>query len=1348
MKFTVQQQKVVDADVGNLLVSAAAGSGKTSVMTERIASRILSGKMHLRNVLVMTFTNAAASNMRDKIEKKLTDGLSAETDSARRNYIAEQLAFLPTAHISTIHAFCLDVIQNFGYDARTDDGDVIIEPGFSTLDDMRRKLLLQESIEEVFSTLYEMSHAAKTGSRPDPAEKVPHERTRNSSEIAPFTLLPEEITLTGWLADFDRAIASLGNARSDVPVREWVAARHSYLRSLPAYEEWTTDKLRQMKDATTSFGTTHHAQTLMSDFFTAIQLAEPNLAQLMQILPDVQFVKDRKVNERYHAYFGDVFHVLTGIFTEAAEGLLTWNRCAAYAGMFPEGKGPSVKADDPDDVRGSFFALLPAVYEVIFYLTGKGATKDMMSSFRTPARHLFARTEEALEEDLLFMLPVASRLYEVLCLVDDRYARKKRAENAVDFPDYEHIALQLLSRPDAQKYYSGIFSEIYIDEYQDNSRIEEAIVHCFAKNNCFVVGDVKQSIYRFRHARPQLFMNRMRAYQNKTDGELLELNSNFRSRPGILHLVNHIFSQILSVSSGEIDYDAGQQLVAERESDTETAGPAAEILLVDITGAAAILSADAGASGDEPIPADVMIETETPESGGMESDITDAETLEDLGKAEKSAQAVVTKIRELVTGGGVAWGDIAILTRTNSEVALFRDQMICHGIPAEGIGESVFLSSRELMLMESLMKILDNFRQDIPLAAVMRAAFPQAGFTDSELLAIKLFPQKMQETVLFFHEAVLLMRDSAPDTLLSRKVQSFCDWIDSLRSRSMYLRVSELIETIYVETGFREQVSTLPDGGKRVMDLETFRDWANRYETGRNSGLYRFVKYIEDIREKGESPDDFDPNADERDVVHCLSIHKSKGLEFKYVFVCGLDRRFPAGQRGSRTLLSESFGIGIDYIRPDEGYFYPTHSKLAMETDEMRAELAENMRLFYVAMTRAEEKLFLVGCIARKKDGSIGKSAELLRLAQMETDEKLPAWLVQKSKSFLDLCLLGLARHAAITWDRLLSDAPDTDDGPNAVSANAEQEGAEWKLSVCTAEEAYLRANVPVTPGVPAPAPSVYPQNFTGCSDLSPEEIHLFALQIHGEYPYQDRTRIPAKMSVSEIKRRVNDYGRPEEEDEVLLPLFVPEVIGKRPVNLVVQPIEPANRRTGSALSAAEKGTLLHSVFQYLDFASLPSGAGPEDIRTALGALVSHKMIRPEMVSDIEPYFSSVSRFTSSSLCARLIAAEKDKGRGPFREIPFSITVPVGKSDMSLVQGMIDCWFIENGCAVLIDYKSDRIEGSHGQKAQVLQERYAVQLEYYAKAIEAASGLCVTERIIWLIPDGLSFSLEGPGKNP
>ena len=337
--------------------------------------------------------------------------------------------------------------------------------------------------------------------------------------------------------------------------------------------------------------------------------------------------------------------------------------------------------------------------------------------------------------------------------------------------------------------------------------------------------------------------------------------------------------------------------------------------------------------------------------------------------------------------------------------------------------------------------------------------------------------------------------------------------------------------------------------------------------------------------------------------------------------------------------------------------------------------------------------------------------------------------------------------------EQLLSEGEAFPDGPDVLKEAGN--GRTKAISLSVLEEKEVLKSYFLSPDEAGTVPGAVLQEEERTRISSPSQIlqplskwdtELFEKQISGVYPFEMLTAMPAKMTVSEIKRQVGDYARQEEEGEEGAALLPAAASAKRPVNLVPQPIEAQRERKKLTMSPAEKGTLLHSVFQYLDFPSIREDKDAQRIEKAMGNLAAHNMIHAGMQTELENYYPAIDRFVASDLCGRLISAEKQKGRGPFREIPFSITMPAGETDVSLVQGMIDCWFIEDGSAVLIDYKSDTIAGTQTDKARILDARYSVQLGYYAKAIEAASGLKVKERIIWLIPDGLSFSIEAPGK--
>lgn len=1317
MKLTEQQRNVALANTGNLLVSAAAGSGKTSVMTERIVGRVLTGELDLRRILVMTFTNAAATNMRKKIESRLTEALKAESDKEIRKRILEQLSFLPSAHISTIHAFCLHVIGSFGYDARDEAGTPIVEPGFATLDPTRSTLLLGQAIDDVLGSLYERMHEVLLEDEGEATENIVGTAIPEGATGGPFDLLEENAPEKQWFLSFDRMLASFGSPRSDAPVKDMLLQIYGYLRSMPRYDGWVKEKIRALLASSQDFSSSAAAEILMGEFRTAIRLATEDRILLARLLPAVDFVKASAKNAEYRAYYEAQLTVLDRIFDAENRGELTWDFCVETAASLPTGRGARVGAD-ASGAKADFFAHYASMKEILYYLTGVCSPDRDRARFRTNAKYLFATRTDEIERDLQFMLPVTARFFELLLLVDRRYSLLKREENAIDFSDYEHLALLLLSRPEAGNYYSELFTEIYIDEYQDNSRIQDAIVSCFSRDNCFAVGDVKQSIYRFRHAKPEMFLRRLLTYRKGEEGTAYELNSNFRSVPGILRFINSVFEQILSQASGEIDYDDTQKLCPELpDSDRYGASAPVEMLLLDIT------PAGREPGGDEAEPE--FGESREEERGSVESeteddsDASDDEDGMDFSSAEKEAYAVIDR---LIALRGIypelAWSSCAVLTRTNIEAAHIAGILRTHGIPAVGAPEAEFLSSRELLLMENLIRLLDNFRQDIPLAAVLRADFPQSHFSDEELLAVSLFSDESGRGMTYFHEKILAFREGAEESLLRKRVAAFLDWIDSLRSKAMYMRVSELIEHIYSETEIRDRLMKEPDAKSRLLSLETFREWAEASESTRRSGLYRFVTYVENIRKQKRNPPEFDLSSTGDAAIACMSIHASKGLEFPIVFLCGIGRKFPSPIAGSRLLLSENLGIGTDYIDPSKGFYYSTHAKIALENEERRASLSEHMRVLYVAMTRAREKLYLIGSFSRRKDGSIA-SADLVRFARAENAFALPAWLVQKCGSYLDFLLLSFARDPELAeMETLLRDSENASSYFTVPGVTLSVRSFGELMEVSRFDSAANEADM------------------SGEGESSSKEYKedpkMYRIQAQGVYADEALTKIPAKITVSELKRRLLSAD-PDAEDSA-----VESVPGVRPINLIVRPIElDLSSRTRSELSPVERGVLLHSVFQYLDFSSV-RGNGRSALRDALRRLVSRGMIREETLPILANYEEAILAFCDSELCARMLAAEKQSGFGPFREIPFSLA-PEDEAT-SMIQGMIDCWFIEDGQAVLVDYKSDLLRGSVEEVSATLRERYDLQLTYYARAITAASGLEVKEKLIWLIPQALSYS--------
>ena len=753
----------------------------------------------------------------------------------------------------------------------------------------------------------------------------------------------------------------------------------------------------------------------------------------------------------------------------------------------------------------------------------------------------------------------------------------------------------------------------------------------------------------------------------------------------------------------------------------------------------------------------------------------------DLLTVEYEGLFVLRTIRELIGRFGCQYSDFAVLCRTNREAAAIANLIGSGGIPAQGPAQAALFEDRELLLMNNLILLIDNMQQDIPLCSVMRADFPDAAFTPEELLCIFIFGKENHLRDSFFHEKVTLFSKSGPEPLRG-KVNRFIDFIDTLRTKSMYMKVSELIEYIYRRTGIMDHLSGQDNGLHRVAALETFREWANTYESGHRGGLYSFVRYIDEINRGEHRPEDFEVGEQLRNAVHCNSIHKSKGLEYKIVFVCGLAASFSNDDETRTVLMHDIYGIASDFIHLEKGYKYATVPKLLLAERERRASLSEYMRLLYVALTRAEERLYLVGSFSEKKDGGISAHEDFVTAPLAAREEKLPPRMVMRAGSFLDFLLLALARNPAMPVEKLITDGcnPIVEADGAVLSARTQDitirfiDRSSLQTDLTAAPAALSTPTVPSASTAPSALPelSVPPEHAVppdkAVEDFCREDQVLFEMQAEGVYTYENLIRMPAKVTVSEMKRRapppeddedLRDYKLPErsgtesgtkdlaqtgrkasaQTGENTGSEFGDEAMARRPINLILR-AGARKRKDKLELTPTENGILLHSVFQYLDFSSLPEPASPDDVRTELERMIRYHMIRPDQLTYVEKYLPDIAAFSSSDICRRMKTAERTPGRGPFREIPFSITEPVSPEDFLLIQGMIDCWFIEDGGAVLVDYKSDRIRGDRAEKERILKERYSVQIDYYARAIEAASRLKVTEKMIWLIPDATSFA--------
>ncbi len=1371
MEFTREQQRVIEASPEHLLISAAAGSGKTTVLAERIVRRVLSGEADIRKLLVMTFTEAAAANMRRKIGDRLRVELGNAQDGAERARLSRQLSALPRASLSTIHSFGLDVFRSFQYLLQDENGQALAEPGSGVLDPAAADLLLSDALDRVLSSFYLFCDAVADGGAASAEALVPAGLPVRDLHPAPFVFGGAPETAGDWTASFQVLCDGFSPGRDDRSLRGLAVSLHRFLRSMPDYEQWAAGMVDRLSAAAADFGSSEWAETLIRQARILIDKSVSAVPRLLRQLDGgLAFVKDIKKNAAYVSGYRLLLTELNRLADSVSQGEpegpnTGWDRLVRLASTLPE---PSLSTGSRDDETADFIQeFLRYIPETIHVLTGRMGTKKYSDEFEFDTRPLFTRASSEIGADIAAMVSPMRRLMEVVLLTDRVYSALKIQERGIDFSDFEHFALRILRTDEARAYYRDRFSEVYIDECQDTSSIQDEIVASVAGDSVFMVGDVKQSIYRFRHANPTLFLERSRRFAAGEGGRLLGLNRNFRSTAGILAAVNRLFRQILSEASGEIDYDDGQALTP---ADGAEPGEAVRLLLVDVH--QETLPEPDGENEEDEAAGHDSVEEEEPEK----------ELLEGL--------AIASCIRGLLSDG-VKPDDIAILGRTHRVCRTAADALGRTGIAHTLADSPGFLATPELLLMESLVGLLDNAAQDKPLAAVMRSRLhadhdrPGAGcpdgFSEAELLAIRAASDADAaggasdgSPRLFFHQAVAWYAQNGPDPQLRTCVAGFLSWLDALRGREPYLRLSELLALVFDRSGYLEYVSQLPDGARRAEELSLFCRWAESFESGGPRGLHRFAGHLAALRKEGTEESPF---AAERPVdgrVRILTIHGSKGLEFGHVFVAGCGKSLNVTSTG-RLLYSERSGLGPAYVDPSRSVTYPTYARLAMENSLRNAAMAEEMRLLYVAMTRAAKRLWLTAGV--DLDPEKGAPALARRICAVRrtdagtSDLTLPAHLPLSARSFLDWILMSMARDADTDWTAIAgsSDPEGLAACPVPTAAGNDPVGR-MVLEIRRRADILdgYRVSLQSSPTGTDTAADVEPRDprgeivdrLTGPLDLTgmdAEAYHTararFERLLLSEYRFPAAASSAAKISVSELKRREQAYARTGDDSGEEASAEPASWLQGTGLELVGPGSSSADGEGARTLYGAERGTAIHAVLRYLDLAAAGDNPDETEILRQIRLMRACEMLTPAETASMEPLAAAFARYARSGLCRRVRVAEA-RGR-VYREMPFTLKFDApdihkgrdasgfGPGDATLVQGIIDLWFEEpeSGGVVLVDFKSDRIPGTAEEAGRILAERYRVQLDHYTSAIERTTEKSVVSRLVWLFDRGQAFEI-------
>ena len=1209
--FTKEQQQVIDTRNRNLLVSAAAGSGKTAVLVERIIQMILNKEhpVDIDRLLVVTFTNAAAAQMRERIRQAIDRELSKDPFN---EHLQRQAALLHKAQITTIDSFCLFVIRNHFH-------ELGLDPGFRVADEGELKLLQQDTLNELLEQEYDAADTKFlqcveyfTGGSNDRLLIQYIERLYDFAESYPW---PED-WLLGCTEDYKIADVEELNGT------QWCRYLTSHVRFML---EELAGKLRQ-----------------------ACRLSERPAGPYMYgelLEKEAEMLEQASKKETYQEQY------------EAMEKITF-------------GRLPSKKDDSVDSaLRVMAQQLRNEVKKQIEKLKG-----DFL--LRSPEQAL-AQMQRA--------CPMVEELVSLVLAYEQMLTQKKREANIIDFGDMEHLALQiLLTKEDgeivptkAAKEYRECFDEILIDEYQDSNLVQEYLLTAVSgeqdgRNNRFMVGDVKQSIYKFRLARPELFMEKYHTYtKEESDCQRIDLHKNFRSRREVLEGVNTLFQKIMGQELGGIVYDEDAALYE-------------------------------GAS--------------YPENNGNETEYLIFTQEEESGESVRSfeARAIAAKIRTLYqnfqvtdkeTGAlrPVQYRDMVILLRTNSGWAEeFKETLQKEGIPAYVSLRTGYFEASEIRELLQFLHVIDNPRQDIPLYGTLKSYF--GGFSEEEIARIR-----VDETVKKIagkdaadnetagkdaseeaagtvnRPAALIDQLRAYDGDLKEKIADFLDTLDHYRKMSVYTPIHKLLEALIYTTGYFQYVIAKPGGEQRGANVEMLMSKAAAFEQTSFYGVFHFLRYIEQLSkyevDYGEA-DILDENAD---VVRIMSIHKSKGLEFPVCFVAGLSKKFNMQDTTGRLVTDMDLGIGVDEI-DSELRIQRRMTKKNVVSLKMRLDtLAEEMRVLYVAMTRAQEKLILTAVV--KDEEKLKEQIALYENTKGE-DGRMRFTDLMNAGSFLQFVLPALSEAQFISEGEL-----------------KEQKISEECGQILQREQLVYRIT----------------REETSEGELAQKE----KLQQRMDRRYADEglKELVTKTSVSELKKAQMDLD------------FAGELFPEKEI----VPYIPAFMQEEQGMSGADRGSAYHRVMELLDFekvleAKAQTQEQNQDYMIAELERQIALMVEKELLQ--KPWSEAVSVkklvvFFKSSLAQRMAKAQHLQKLK--KEQPFVLGIAADRvkpqfphEEQVLIQGIIDAFFEEGDDLVLMDYKTDAVK-----TGEELVKRYHTQMEYYTEALERIIGKKVKERIIY-----------------
>ncbi|EQE56214.1 helicase-exonuclease AddAB subunit AddA [Clostridioides difficile] len=1262
-KWTKEQLEVIESRECNLLVAAAAGSGKTAVLVERIIQMITSREnpIDIDKLLVVTFTNAAASEMRERIGDAIGKALD---ENPENKHLQNQLVLLNKSSITTIHSFCLDVIKsNFHR--------INLDPNFRIGDQTECAILKQEAIEEVFEDLYE-------------------ERDEG----------------------FLNLVESYAERGGDKEVQDIILGIYSFAMASPEPKKWLIDSAERFNiDENFDFSQSIWARAILDTVKIEINGLCLNMERALKEVESIEELETfaEKLSVEYKK-IADISQACNKSWDDAYKKMASMSFENYVKGV------KRISKDAPSYIKESKEKAK----------TIRDKTKKSLESIVSAT---FNKDNDSIREEIKYLYNIVKPISSVVLRFEEEYSNKKREKGIIDFNDIEHFALNILTDVDEKGNivpsdiavgYRNKFYEIFIDEYQDSNLVQEVLLKAVANTetpNRFMVGDVKQSIYRFRQAKPELFLQKYNNYNDKkgSSHRKIMLYKNFRSREEVVDAVNYIFENIMNENIGEIEYTEKERLNLGANFNVDTdeksiIGGATEIHLIQ---------------KDNKLDDDIINDKDD-RINNKENEIEEEEKLDNIQLEARMVGNIIKDLMKVNEDGKiqkvydkgidgyrpVEFRDIVILLRATSAWApVFADELMNMDIPTYadvGVG---YFDTIEIKTILSLLQIIDNPMQDIPLISVLKS--PIFGFTPEDLIDIrvqskdKIFYEVLKSTAEydgFTDSQNENESEFIPSEECINKSKDFLIKLKEFKEKSMYMSTDEFIWYLYTRTGYYAYVGALPGGSQRQANLKVLFERAKQFEETSLKGIFNFVNFIEKLKKSSSDMGSAKTLGENANVVRIMSIHKSKGLEFPVVICSAMGKNFNTQDFKKSILYHHNLGYGPQFVDYERRISFPSIAKEALKSKINIENLSEEMRVLYVAFTRAKEKLIITGSTRNIQD-SIKRWSN-----GIESLDTISQYEILKGKNFLDWIMPCVLRHRDLS--NLLEEV-----GLDAVfnvEHNSKWYGKLWNKNDILVEKKSDEEKESI-------------EEILEKIDVNnPDSDYYGEIEekLNYIYPYEFSTRKPATISVTEIKKIQNNY-----EEELINTIFEQKVILKKP--LFIQ-----NEEEREKISGTERGTIVHLVMEVLDLKNVSS---VNDIKSQIRGFVSKGIITEKQASIVNPY--KIYKFFASNIGKRMLNAEIiNREKSIYAQVNMKDIYIYEKlinnddkklydNESVMLRGIVDAYFEEDNQIVLVDYKTDFV---NEENINQIIEKYKKQLDLYADIIETLTGKSVKEKCIYL----------------